>query len=66
MTHLSEETLLKALRDRTARIQEMAETEARRAIHGVTGPDLWPAKKELIDQCDEILRKLEALYAKGA
>lgn len=58
-----EEDLLKALQQKTARIQEMAGMEASRAVAGVSGRDLWPAKKALIDQCDEILDKLEVLYA---
>ena len=58
----SEEVLLRFLHDKTARIQQMAEIEASRAIAGVSGNDLWPAKKVLIEQCDEILNRLEALY----
>jgi hypothetical protein len=58
-----EDRLLRALSDRTARIQEESDTEARRAIAGISGPDLWPEKKRLIDECDQILDRLEALYA---
>ncbi|MEP4190468.1 MAG: hypothetical protein ABJN51_05270, partial [Sneathiella sp.] len=58
-----EETLLRELQQKTARIQDMADREAQRAVAGVSGADLWPAKKELIDQCDQILDRLEKLYA---
>lgn len=43
-----EDRLLRALSDRTARIQEKSDTEARLAIAGISGPDLWPEKKRLI------------------
>jgi hypothetical protein len=57
MAYQSEELLLQILSDKTARIQAMADLEAKRAIAGVTGRDLWPAKKELIEQCEEMLNK---------
>ncbi|WP_374428701.1 hypothetical protein [Tabrizicola sp.] len=66
MTDIIEARLLKALRDKTALIQEKADIEARRAIAGVSGPDLWPEKNQLVHECDEILDKLKAHYAQKA
>ena len=63
MAKSEEDSLLKALSERALRIQELAEIEANRAVAGVSGSDLWPEKKALIDQCDQILNKLENLYA---
>lgn len=63
MTDPIEARLLKALSDKAALIQEKAEIEARRAIAGISGPDLWPEKKKLIDECEEILDKMKAHYA---
>lgn len=63
MVHSEEDSLLKALQQKTARIQAMADIEANRAVARVSGSDFWPAKKELIEQCDKILDKLERLYS---